>query len=145
MKTAKTLIAISTGAMLLSGAAFAQQMSAGRSELMTSVPESSKTVTDWYKQPVYDKSDSKIGDIDDVLVSSNGQINAVIVGVGGFLGAGTKDVAVSFNAIKPTTKNDKTYLTMDTTKDALEGAPGFKYDRSKTAWVPDNSSNSSHK
>jgi hypothetical protein len=26
---------------------------------------------------------------------------------------------------------------MDTTKDALKSAPGFKYDREKTTWVPD--------
>jgi hypothetical protein len=45
---------------------------------------------------------------------------------------------VSFNAIKPTKKNDKTYLTLNTTKDALKNAPGFKYDRQSTTWVPDN-------
>jgi hypothetical protein len=48
-----------------------------------------------------------------------------------------KDVAVNFNAIKPTQKNDKTYLTLNTTKDALNNAPGFKYDRQSTTWVPD--------
>jgi hypothetical protein len=47
-------------------------------------------------------------------------------------------VAVSFNAIKPSTKNDKTYLTLNTTKDALKNAPGFKYDRQSTTRVPDN-------
>ncbi len=64
----------------------------------------------------------------------------MIVGVGGFLGAGEKDVAVNFNSIKQTMKNDKVYLTMDTTKDALKRAPGFKYDSTKTTWVPDTSS-----
>jgi hypothetical protein len=29
-------------------------------------------------------------------------------------------------------------LTLDTTKDALKNAPGFKYDRQSTTWVPDN-------
>jgi hypothetical protein len=61
---------------------------------MNSVPSNAKTVTDWYKQDVYDRSDNKIGKIDDVLVSGSGQINAVMIGVGGFLGAGEKDVAV---------------------------------------------------
>jgi sporulation protein YlmC with PRC-barrel domain len=138
MRTTKALIALSAGVVLMSGAAFAQQISAGRGELMTSVPTSSKTVTDWYKQPVYDKSDNKIGSIDDVLVDPNGQINAVIVGVGGVIGS-EKDVAVNFSAIRPTTKNDKIYLTMETTQDALKSAPGFKYDSNKTSWVPDNS------
>ena len=72
----------------------------------------------------------------DVLLDQSGQVNAVIVGVGGFLGAGEKDVAVNFSSIKQTTKNDKVYLTMDTTKDALKSAPGFKYDSGKTTWVP---------
>jgi sporulation protein YlmC with PRC-barrel domain len=128
-----------TAAALLSTAVFAQSMAAGRTELMSTVPTSAKTVSDWYKQDIYDPSDSKIGKIDDVLVSDNGQVNALIVGVGGFLGAGEKDVAVPFGAVKQTTKNNKMYLTIDTTKDALKSAPGFKYDSDKTAWVPDRS------
>jgi hypothetical protein len=134
----KTLIALSVGAMLVTSAAYAQSMSAGR-DLMIVVPSSSLTVTDWYKQSVYDRSNSKIGDISDVLVGPNGQIDAAIIGVGGFLGAGEKQVAVSFSSIKRAMKDDKVYLTLDTTKDALKNAPGFKYDSTKTSWVPDNS------
>ena len=136
----KMLVAISTGALLLSTAAFAQPMAAGGSELMTGVPSSSLTVTDWYKQDVYDPSNAKIGEIMDVLVAKDGHVQAAIVGVGGFLGAGEKDVAVSFSSIKKTMKDDKVYLTLDTTKDALKKAPGFKYDSTKTTWVPDKSS-----
>lgn len=135
-----SLIALTAGALLVSTAAFAQTVSAGRAELMTSVPASSMTVTDWYKQNVYDQSNNKIGEISDVLVGKNGEVNAVIVGVGGFLGAGEKDVAVNFNSIKASMKDNKPYLTMDTTKDALKSAPGFKYDSDKTSWVPDNNS-----
>jgi hypothetical protein len=136
----KMLVAISTGALLLSTAAFAQPMAAGGSGLMTGVPSSSLTVTDWYKQDVYDPSNAKIGEIMDVLVAKDGHVQAAIVGVGGFLGAGEKDVAVSFSSIKKTMKDDKVYLTLDTTKDALKKAPGFKYDSTKTTWVPDKSS-----
>jgi sporulation protein YlmC with PRC-barrel domain len=125
----KIVIALATGALLISSVANA----AG---LMTSVPSSSMTVTHWYKQDIYDQSNAKIGQVMDVLLDKNGQVNAVIVGVGGFLGAGEKDVAVNFDSIKQTTKNDKVYLTMDTTKDALKSAPGFKYDSTKTTWVP---------
>jgi sporulation protein YlmC with PRC-barrel domain len=133
----KMLVVLSTGALLLSTAAFAQPMAAG---LMTSVPSSSLTVTDWYKQDVYDPSNAKIGEIMDVLVAKDGQVQTAIVGVGGFLGAGEKDVAVSFSSIKKIMKDDKVYLTLDTTKDALKKAPGFKYDSTKTTWVPDKSS-----
>jgi hypothetical protein len=50
---------------------------------------------------------------------------------------------VSFNAIKAEKKNDKAYLTLNTTKDALKSAPGFKYDRQSTTWVPDKEKSSS--
>lgn len=130
----RKLAVLTAGALVASGVAFAQ--SGG---LMSTVPGSSHTVTDWYKQDVYDTSNNKIGEVSDVLVGQNGQVDALIIGVGGFLGAGEKDVAVSFSAVKPANKSDKIYLTMNTTKDALKAAPGFKYDRDKTAWVPDNS------
>jgi sporulation protein YlmC with PRC-barrel domain len=126
---------------LLSTAALAQPVGTGRVQLMSTVPGNTKTVTDWYKQDVYDPNQNKIGQIMDVLVSAEGHVNALIVGVGGFLGAGEKDVAVGFDAVKPTNKNSKVYLTMDTTKDALRSAPGFKYDSNTTTWIPDKSSN----
>jgi sporulation protein YlmC with PRC-barrel domain len=135
----KTLIAMSAGLLMASTAAFAQPMSSGRAEIMTSVPTDSATVTDWYKQTVYDPSDNKIGEIMDVLLSPDGRATALIVGVGGFLGAGEKDVAVPFSAVKHTLKDKKIYLTMNTTKEALKSAPGFKYDREKTSWIPDTS------
>ena len=132
------LTVLTTGALLASSAAFA--VSVAKADVMTAVPSSSLTVTDWYKQDVYDPSNTKIGQIMDVLVGQDGQVSALIVGVGGFLGAGEKDVAVSFNTVKTTMKDNKVYLTMNTTKDALKAAPGFKYDRDKTAWIPDTSS-----
>jgi sporulation protein YlmC with PRC-barrel domain len=131
----KKLAILSTVALLASGSAL---MAAG--ELMTNIPTSSLTVTNWYKQSIYDPSNSTIGKIDDVLVSSDGRVEALIVGVGGFLGVGEKDVAVSFSAVRKTVKDNKIYLTMNTTKDALKAAPGFKYDSQSTSWVPDKSS-----
>jgi sporulation protein YlmC with PRC-barrel domain len=137
--TMKTLIALSTG-LLIGTAAIAQQPAAtGKAEILSTAPKDSVTVTDWYKQNVYDPSDSKIGEIMDVLLSPEGRVTVLIVGVGGFLGAGEKDVAVPFNAVKHTMKNQKVYLTMDTTKDALKAALGLKYDREKTTWILENS------
>ena len=75
--------------------------------MMKSVPASSKTVSDWYKQDVYDPSNHSIDKIDDVLVSEGGQISALVIGVGGFLGVGEKDVAVPFTAVKRTSKDKK--------------------------------------
>lgn len=126
------ILALGAGLIVATGSAMAA------TELMTSVPSNSVTVTDWYKQNVYDPQNTKIGEVMDVLVSPDGKVNSVIVGVGGFLGAGEKDVAVDFSAIKRTTKDNSIYLTMNTTKNALQSAPGFKYDKDTTTWVRDN-------
>jgi sporulation protein YlmC with PRC-barrel domain len=70
-----------------------------------------------YKQAVYDPKETKVGDIDDVLVDKAGKVTGLVVGVGGFLGAGEKDVIVPFTAIKTSKKDNKWWLTMDATKD----------------------------
>jgi sporulation protein YlmC with PRC-barrel domain len=131
----KRYFALSAGLLLATSAAMAAP------DLMTRVPSDSLTVTDWYKQNVYDTNNNKIGEIMDVLVAPDGKVQSLIVGVGGFLGAGEKDVAVSFDAVKKTEKNNSIYLTIDTTKGALKKAPGFKYDKTKNTWVPDTSNN----
>jgi sporulation protein YlmC with PRC-barrel domain len=104
-------------------------------------PAESWTVTNYYKQDVYDTKESKIGDIDDVLVDKSGKITGLIIGVGGFLGVGEKDVIVPFTAVKTSKRNDKWWLTLDETKDSLKSAAGFKYDKVSTTWVPDTKSN----
>ena len=127
---------IATAAVLglLTVSGFAAQESA---RLQTSIPGSAQTVTDWYKQDVYDPNNSKIGQIMDVLVDKSGKISTLIIGVGGFLGAGEKDVAVPFEEVQATRKDNKVHLVMNTTKDALKSAPGFKYDKDTTTWMPD--------
>jgi PRC-barrel domain len=60
-------------------------------------PSRQTSVTDWYKQNVYGPNENKIGDIKDVLVDKSGKVVALIVGVGGFLGAREKDVFKVFN------------------------------------------------
>jgi sporulation protein YlmC with PRC-barrel domain len=117
---------------LISTAAFAEGAT------QHAIPASSVTVTDWYKQSVYDPKDTKIGEIMDVLVDKSGKVTSFIVGVGGFLGAGEKDVSVPFDAVRVTTKNNnKWHLVMNATKDDLKSASGFVYDKDSTTWVPD--------
>ena len=122
-------------------AAYAQQTTTGvgtptTAQTLTSVPTSATTVTNWYKQNVYDPSDNKIGEIADVLIDKDGKVEVFMVSVGGFLGVGEKDVAVPFSAIHGIQKDGKWYLTMNATKDALKNASGYKYDRAKATWVP---------
>jgi len=49
---------------------------------------------------VYNQNNEKIGDISELLVDSTGKIQAVVVGVGGFLGLGERDVAIPFDQVK---------------------------------------------
>jgi len=126
----------------ISAPALADTMTNAR--MLTDMPADSMTVTDWYRQNVYDPKDNKIGQIMDVLVDKSGKVTSLIVGVGGFLGAAEKDVAVPFDAVRVTNKNNNQwYLVMNATKDDLKAAPGFKYDRTTTTWVPDTGTASS--
>ncbi len=138
---AAVLATAATGAVLAQqtttdGAATTQVPSAvpATTAVLTTLPQNVTTVTSFYKQNVYDPSDAKIGEISDVLLSKDGKVEAFIVGVGGFLGVGEKDVAVPFDAIRATQKDGKWYLTMNTTKDALKNARGYRFDKTKSAW-----------
>lgn len=103
---------------------------------LRSLPTDVTTVTNFYKQNVYDLSEQKIGQISDVLVDKDGKINAFIVAVGGLLGIAEKNVAVPFNAVRASQKNGETWLSMNTTKDAMKAAAGYVYDRKKATWEP---------
>jgi hypothetical protein len=48
---------------------------------------------------VYNDQNQKIGSIDDVLVDQHGNVKAVVIGVGGFLGVGERNVAVPFSEL----------------------------------------------
>jgi sporulation protein YlmC with PRC-barrel domain len=49
---------------------------------------------------VYNNNNDDIGDINEIIVGKDGRIQAVVIGVGGFLGMGEHDVAVPFNQVK---------------------------------------------
>ena len=106
-------------------------------QILSTVPADAVTVSHWYKQTVYNQSDNaKIGVVNDVLMDRDGKAVALIVGVGGFIGLGEKDVIVAFNAIQFKSKdNNKWFPVMNTTTDALNKAPGYKYDRTNMTWV----------
>ena len=92
-------------------APFAQQpapTTAGPTEIFLRQPAGT-AVTKFYKQNVYDPSDNKIGGVDDILIDKEGRVTAVIIGVGGFLGMGEKDVAVPFSSVRASEKNNKWY------------------------------------
>jgi sporulation protein YlmC with PRC-barrel domain len=72
----------------------------------------------------------KIGDVSDLLFDKNGKVEAFIVGVGGFLGIGSKDVAIppsSFQVVAgDKSKNESDKLKLSMTKDQLKQAANFE-------------------
>jgi sporulation protein YlmC with PRC-barrel domain len=49
---------------------------------------------------VYGSDNQKIGDVDEVLLDKQGNVKAVVVGIGGFLGIGQKDVAIPYDQVQ---------------------------------------------
>ena len=77
----------------------------------------------------------KIGDVNDVLFDKTGKVVGVIVGVGGFLGIGQKDVALAPNAfqVQPASDREEMKLKLAMTRDELKNAPEFKAAASRPA------------
>jgi hypothetical protein len=84
---------------------------------------------------VIGSNNEKIGDVSDLLIDQNGRIMAYIVGVGGFLGIGQKDVALAPAAfqVQPATDREALKLKLAMTRDELKNAPEFKAAASRPA------------
>jgi hypothetical protein len=79
---------------------------------------------------VYGPDNASIGDINDLLIADDGRINAVVIGVGGFLGVGEKNVAIPFEKLSVTRKPESASIakiTASYSKDELTNAPKFAY------------------
>lgn len=71
----------------------------------------------------------QIGTVNDLVISADGEIHAVVIGVGGFLGIGEKNVAVDFAELEHTIAFDQTERwVLATTADALNAAPEFVWE-----------------
>ncbi|MFE0014567.1 PRC-barrel domain-containing protein [Mesorhizobium sp. NPDC059054] len=157
----KTALLGATCALLISGSALAQtatpgaggsaetEMSVSTKDVFAAPPAGTDAntvgsiqpkdgqvlVTNFIGQSVYesDKADAAtVGKVNDLILTPDGKIEAAVVGVGGFLGVGEKDVAVSPDQLQMATRSDgKTWLVMKATKDQLNSAPAF--DRNKLA------------
>lgn len=67
----------------------------------------------------------KIGDVSDVVFDEHGQAKSAIIGVGGFLGIGSKNVAFDYGKLQWVEKNGDRWLVAETTKEALTALPDF--------------------
>jgi hypothetical protein len=75
---------------------------------------------------VYSQDNQSIGDINDIILSQEGQPSQVIVGVGGFLGIGEKDVVLDMNKLQIAATDDgKVKVVAQTTQEELKDMPAF--------------------
>ena len=66
-----------------------------------------------------------IGKVSDVVFDKDGMAKSVIIGVGGFLGVGAKNVAFDYDKLQWAEKNGDRWLVAQTTKDELTAQPEF--------------------
>lgn len=67
-----------------------------------------------------------VGEVESVLTDKNGQAAFAVIGVGGFLGIGERNVAVPWNQL--TVSADSETILLNTTKDQLMALPAHRYD-----------------
>lgn len=81
---------------------------------------------------VRNANNENIGEVEELMLSPDGKVAAAIIGVGGFLGIGERDVAVDFQSLKierdpnAMTQRGSFIVVVNTTKDALQNAPEWK-------------------
>jgi hypothetical protein len=78
-----------------------------------------------------------IGQINEIVLSHDGQVRALVIGVGGFLGVGEQDVAVTMDQVTFASDADdrsQMYVVVNTGADLLKGSPA--YDRTAATVRP---------
>jgi sporulation protein YlmC with PRC-barrel domain len=84
---------------------------------------------------------SDIGEVNDVILSRDGQVESVLVDIGGFLGMGERQVAVDMAALRfvqdSATDADDWFLVMQADRPTLEGAPEWSMEPANTADATD--------
>jgi sporulation protein YlmC with PRC-barrel domain len=82
-------------------------------------------VANYVGKPIVNASGEKIGDVSDMLFDRSGKITTVVVGVGGFLGLGAKQVALPYEAVTYSEQNGERQIMVPLTKEALQAAPDY--------------------
>jgi sporulation protein YlmC with PRC-barrel domain len=138
MKTSGTIVA---ACLLLAGPAFAQTTT--QQPATTPPPATSPSGQSlWYSHHpdelraskligtnVVNTANETIGEINEIVLAKDGKVAAVIIGVGGFLGMGEREVAMNFESVQMSRdSNNNLVLTANTTKDALKAAPEWRWD-----------------
>lgn len=104
-----------------------QQQQSGQERFLTQQEQNQVLTDQLVGSAVTNQQDEEIGTINELIVTKDGQIAGAVVGVGGFLGIGEKNVAVSWDQLEitqdPETQETMTRVSMD--RQQLEDAPEF--------------------
>ncbi|WP_290647578.1 PRC-barrel domain-containing protein [Aquisalimonas sp.] len=128
--TATTLSVMLGSAMMLGmGSLAAEDQANGMDDdkYMSSKPEGAFHANDLIGNTVKGAEDEEVGSINDLIIDEDGQIVGVVVGVGGFLGIGDKDIAMSWDEIELThdAEDDEYILRTDADEEMLDSAPEY--------------------
>jgi hypothetical protein len=74
---------------------------------------------------VENRAGDKLGDINYLVLDNSGKVSTVVIGVGGFLGVGTKNVGIPYSELTFSTKDGHQIATVDATKESLASAPNY--------------------
>lgn len=75
---------------------------------------------------VYSTNNENVGDINDIIIGKDGRVEGVVIGVGGFLGLGEKDVLIPLDRVQFSREdNNNQRLVIASTKQDLENAAAF--------------------
>lgn len=103
-----------------------QQAGMESEDYMNSAPPNSMQASNVIGSDVKTTGDEKVGSISDLIIDEDGKVAAVLVGVGGFLGMGEKEVAISWDKVTKSGTGDKQELRIDQTRESLQNAPEFE-------------------
>ncbi len=126
----KTLTALSVLALM--SAPLAAQDAAPKTDAPAAITfaeqqnETQVLATDFTGETVLTTAGEKVGDINNLVFDENGRIALAVIGVGGFMGVGEKEVAVPFETLKPDMRDGKQVLIVSATKEQIEAAPAYK-------------------
>lgn len=93
---------------------------------VTQQDESQVLATNYIGQTVVNGQDETVGKINDLVMDEQGLVTAAVIGVGGFLGIGEKNVGVPIDSIEVRRgEGTEVQLVMQSTREELESAPEF--------------------
>jgi len=123
----RTHAAIFTAVLFLAPASAIAQSGSPNGNFVTVQPADQWLATQFLGQAVTNAAGETIGDINDLLFDKTGRIANVVIGVGGFLGIGEKNVAIPYNTLQITADpNGKRVVKVPLSRERLNAAPDFK-------------------